>query len=408
MFVFDPTADRYDPRAPGASWSGGQWSVARFVLGGWLALRLAMLLPDWRHHFGTGRVLAWGDGEALLGVVPNLFAWIDAPAGGAALVALGVVAGLLLASGWRARTAALVLTYLVPCLASHNPLLSLPAPTWLALLLLAFATVPKEPFLSFDARGRVNPDGGWQLPQQTFRLFWLLLVVGAAVSVIEQLRGRGGASHGGARADGHAMQVVVWLSVVADAALVLLVWKPRSQRFTWSSATALRLLVVLLGAGGARDESLLLIALFAFDPGWLPAPPPTPRLHLFYDGGCGLCHRFVRFVLAEDRPTAFWFSPLQGRAIAELVDEPTRRTLPDSVVVRLADGTLQTKSSAAIAILDRLGGTWRVAAMLMRWIPRPLRDLGYDLVAKLRKSLFATPGAACPILPPALRARFLE
>ncbi|MBL8839907.1 MAG: DUF393 domain-containing protein [Planctomycetes bacterium] len=426
MLAFDPSADRYDPSAPGAAWSGGQWSVARFVLGAWLALRLAALLPDWRHHFGSGRLFDFHEGRTLLGLLPNLFAWIDSPAIAAALVGVGVGAALLLALGWWARTAALVVAYLVPCLAAHNPLLSLPAAPWLALLLLGFATVPKEPYLGLAARGRVDPDGGWRLPQQTFRLFWLLLVAGCAVTLVERLAAahwRNGdalaqlsempgslvawLAERGVAAPSALLRPIAWLALAADAALVALIWQVKWQRFTWLAALATRLLVVLLGAGGARDEALLLIGLFAFDPGWLPAPPPTPRDHLFYDGSCGLCHRFVRFVLAEDRPTGFWFSPLQGAAIAELVDEPTRRSLPDSVVVRRADGTLLTKSSAAAAVLARLGGWWRVAAALLRIVPRPLRDLGYDAMAKLRKRLFAAPSAACPLLPPALRARFL-
>jgi predicted DCC family thiol-disulfide oxidoreductase YuxK len=67
-----------------------------------------------------------------------------------------------------------------------------------------------------------------------------------------------------------------------------------------------------------------------------------------------------------------------------------------------------TRSSAVVAILDRLGGWWRVLAALLRAIPRPLRDLGYDAIAAVRKKLFATPTSSCPILPPTLRARFLE
>ncbi|HZH02738.1 MAG TPA: DCC1-like thiol-disulfide oxidoreductase family protein [Myxococcaceae bacterium] len=35
---------------------------------------------------------------------------------------------------------------------------------------------------------------------------------------------------------------------------------------------------------------------------------------LFYDGGCGLCHRAVRFVLARDPAGRFRFAPLGGSA----------------------------------------------------------------------------------------------
>ena len=34
---------------------------------------------------------------------------------------------------------------------------------------------------------------------------------------------------------------------------------------------------------------------------------------IFYDGGCGLCHRFVRFVIKRDPDgTLFRYAPLEG------------------------------------------------------------------------------------------------
>lgn len=400
MFVFDPTADRHDPRAPGGAWTGGQWSVMRMVLGGWLAVRIAGVLPGWRHHFGEGRVFGGGP---LLGIVPNVFDWFDDPAVGAAITAIAAAMALLLAIGWRTRTAALLLAYLLPCLATHQPQLRLPDALWTALLLAAFATVPKSPFLSVDARKRTDPDGGWTLPQQTWHLMWLLQVVGSGVALVARLRDP-------AWREFSPAMPVEWLLIASEAGLCLSVLpaKGPARCIAWTATFATRIALLLLGGGGARDEALLLLQLFAFDPGWLPGAPPLPRVHLFFDGSCGVCHRFVRMVLAEDHRTHFWVSPLQGRAVAELLDAETRARLPDSVVVRTGDGVLHMKSGAVVTVLTRLGGLWRIAAVLLRAVPRPLRDCSYDLVARLRKKLFAPPASACPLLSPALRARFLE
>jgi predicted DCC family thiol-disulfide oxidoreductase YuxK len=57
-------------------------------------------------------------------------------------------------------------------------------------------------------------------------------------------------------------------------------------------------------------------------------------------------------------------------------------------------------------VLARLGGAWGALAVVLRAVPRPVRDAGYDLVARVRHRLFARPPAACPLLPPALAARF--
>ena len=45
-------------------------------------------------------------------------------------------------------------------------------------------------------------------------------------------------------------------------------------------------------------------------------------------------------------------------------------------------------------------------AILSLLIPRPIRDIAYDGVARVRRRLFAPPAEVCPMLPPALRARF--
>ena len=128
---------------------------------------------------------------------------------------------------------------------------------------------------------------------------------------------------------------------------------------------------------------------------------------LFYDGGCGLCHGAVRFALKRDRAGVFRFAPLQGGTFLELVTEVDRAALPDSLVLREPDGRLLTRSAAVVALLQRLGGVWRAMSALLRIVPRPLRDFGYDLVAKTRHRLFKKPEGACPIVPKDLRERFL-
>ena len=128
---------------------------------------------------------------------------------------------------------------------------------------------------------------------------------------------------------------------------------------------------------------------------------------LYYDGTCGLCHRAVRFVLARDVDgSRFRFAPLHGETFDAHVPPDRRANLPDSVIAQLEDGRLLVRSDAALHILERLGGVWRVIGTVGRAIPRPLRDWAYDGVARIRKRLFAAPKEACPLLPRHLRDRF--
>lgn len=130
---------------------------------------------------------------------------------------------------------------------------------------------------------------------------------------------------------------------------------------------------------------------------------------LFYDGGCGLCHRAVRFVLwADPEGRAFRFAPLGGETFQSLVSAGEREGLPDSLVVRTAGGALLLRSAGALHALRRLGGGWRALAVLLGLVPRPIRDAVYDFVARVRLRLFAKPADVCPFVPPPLRARFLR
>jgi len=129
--------------------------------------------------------------------------------------------------------------------------------------------------------------------------------------------------------------------------------------------------------------------------------------YVFYDGHCGLCHRAVKFILKHDRSgNAFRFAPLQGETIQALVPADQRARLPDSFVVLTRDGSLLMRSNASLYILRSLGGGWKTLAKVLGVVPRGLRDLVYDFVARIRYRVFGRRDDLCPIVPPDLRARF--
>ena len=126
---------------------------------------------------------------------------------------------------------------------------------------------------------------------------------------------------------------------------------------------------------------------------------------LFYDGTCALCHGFVRWVLARDRNARFQFAPLHGETFAQMVPPEQRAGLPDSVVVRDDAGALHVESDAVVFVLRALGR--HRSAALLGALPRPLRDFGYRLIARVRYALFGRKEELCPVVPPELRERFL-
>jgi predicted DCC family thiol-disulfide oxidoreductase YuxK len=137
------------------------------------------------------------------------------------------------------------------------------------------------------------------------------------------------------------------------------------------------------------------------------APADSAAEMLFYDGHCALCHGAVKYVLKHDRSgDAFRFAPLEGETFQSRVPAGRRATLPDSVVVLTNDGRLLVRSDAFVHILRRLGGGQKVLADVLAVIPRSVRDIVYNFVARIRYRVFGRREEVCPLVPPQLRGRF--
>jgi predicted DCC family thiol-disulfide oxidoreductase YuxK len=134
---------------------------------------------------------------------------------------------------------------------------------------------------------------------------------------------------------------------------------------------------------------------------------------ILYDGLCGLCDRYVQFVLRYDQRRRFRFAPLQGafaaRALARHGMLPSGPSLDSVVLVEeagLPTERLRVRSDAVLAIVEELGGAWRLTTFL-RVIPRPLRDAVYRLIARMRHRLFGRLDACAVPADPAAAGRFL-
>jgi predicted DCC family thiol-disulfide oxidoreductase YuxK len=142
-------------------------------------------------------------------------------------------------------------------------------------------------------------------------------------------------------------------------------------------------------------------------PASAPVPAPVEPDRLFYDGDCGLCHGAVRFVVGHDPAgTAFRFAPLGGPTFLATFSPSARSRLPDSIVIRTADGRTLTRWPAVLHIGQRAGGLPARLANAGWLLPGWLGDLAYDAIARIRKQLFATPSDTCPVAPVELRRRF--
>lgn len=135
------------------------------------------------------------------------------------------------------------------------------------------------------------------------------------------------------------------------------------------------------------------------------------RLLVIFDGHCGLCNRSVRWLARRDREDRLRFVAAESAKIAGLLERHGIGVagLETIWVVRDAGGTAErvlSRSEAVLAVLGELPGPWPKATAALRWIPCPLRDLGYRLVARWRYRIWGRLDS-CPTPTPEERVRFL-
>jgi len=133
---------------------------------------------------------------------------------------------------------------------------------------------------------------------------------------------------------------------------------------------------------------------------------------LLYDGVCGLCNRFVRFVMRHDRDGIFRFAALQSAAAARILASHgvNPNDLDTVYVVANHDSpgeNLLSRSDAVVFVLNQVGGIWQVAGFLLRLLPRFVRNAGYNFVARKRYRVFGR-SETCAVPSVEERSRFLD
>jgi predicted DCC family thiol-disulfide oxidoreductase YuxK len=407
-------------------WTGGQYSLFRAIFGIYLFTHFVQLVPWGAEMFSNRGVLQDGAASPLLRLFPNVLALYDAPAFVTALLVFATAASLLFAAGFYDRVAAIVLWYLLACLFGRNPLIANPGLPYIGLLLLAHAFLPRAPNGSLERRGQTDPGCEWRMPQEIYLVVWLLMALGYSYSGYTKLISP-------SWIDGTALARVLnnplarpgimrdallglpplllhaatWVALALELLFAPLALFRNLRPWLWAAMLTMHLGLITLIDFPDLSMGMVMLHLFTFDPAWVKPLRAKAEAMLFYDGYCGLCHCAVRFILAEDeRGEAFRFAPLDSDAFRSAVTEDHCATLPDSLIVVTDEGKLLSRSSAVLYVFQRLGGVWRIMALIGMVVPRMWLDGIYDAVARIRYRLFRKAESACPLLPVNLRARF--
>jgi predicted DCC family thiol-disulfide oxidoreductase YuxK len=130
---------------------------------------------------------------------------------------------------------------------------------------------------------------------------------------------------------------------------------------------------------------------------------------LLYDGVCGFCNRSVQTIIRYDRRREMKFAALQSEYGKSVVARhPELQNVDSLVLVERLNGEekISTHSTGALRVARYLGGAWKLF-LVACVVPRPVRDVFYNLFARYRYRLFGK-YESCPIPSPEIRGRFLD
>ena len=127
---------------------------------------------------------------------------------------------------------------------------------------------------------------------------------------------------------------------------------------------------------------------------------------ILFDGVCNFCNRTINIILKYDDQAYFQFAASQSSAAMGIMQAFNLDEKSISSVILIEQEKVFTKTDAVIQIANRLSG-WPSLFRLLKFIPKPMRDFAYDLIAKNRYALFGKKDN-CMIPDASIRHRFLQ
>src|SRR5208282_2216789 len=107
------------------------------------------------------------------------------------------------------------------------------------------------------------------------------------------------------------LRAFTWGALALELLFAPLALFRRIRPWIWCAMVSLHVGLFALVSFPDLTAGMIILHLFTFNPSWVPVADARRTEELFYDGYCGLCHRAVRFILAEDTTgTAFRFAAL--------------------------------------------------------------------------------------------------
>lgn len=109
----------------------------------------------------------------------------------------------------------------------------------------------------------------------------------------------------------------------------------------------------------------------------------NPEKIILFDGVCNLCNGSVNFIIRRDPESKFKFASLQSEVGQKYLQKFSITDKELNSVILIDNEKYYLKSQAALRIVSELSTPLRYLSIL-HYIPRFIRDLCYDIIAKYR------------------------
>jgi predicted DCC family thiol-disulfide oxidoreductase YuxK len=127
---------------------------------------------------------------------------------------------------------------------------------------------------------------------------------------------------------------------------------------------------------------------------------------ILFDGVCNLCNGAVQFIIKNDDKGKFKFASLQSDFGQQILSKNNLPTSDFNSFVFFENDKIFMKSTAALKVLKGLGGKWKMLYVFII-VPKFIRDIAYDFIAKRRYSIWGKI-ESCMMPTPELKSRFLD
>jgi predicted DCC family thiol-disulfide oxidoreductase YuxK len=130
------------------------------------------------------------------------------------------------------------------------------------------------------------------------------------------------------------------------------------------------------------------------------------KMIILFDGVCNLCLSSIQFIIKNDLNDKFRLAAIQSKEGKKIIRKYSIDIIKNDSIILINNKNINYRSTAVLLILKQLVTFWRIF-YIFYFIPYPIRDFFYFLVAKSRYNFFGKK-IKCMIPDEKIKSKFLN